>query len=136
MNWPSNNDCERRATGPLRSVERPVLTTQVLRAVAERFGVDDQQVRRDHLISLLLAVLSAEFADQILFFGGTSLSRTYLPVGRLSEDIDLIATDRKTTAALLDQRLPRSVQTELRPIGLGTGAQRGATARLRGVEHV
>jgi Nucleotidyl transferase AbiEii toxin, Type IV TA system len=90
-----------------------VLTLQELRSVADRFGVDDQQVRRDHLISLLLAVLSSEFADQVLFFGGTALSRTHLPVGRLSEDLDLIAvTDRRTVASGLDERLPRSVQRD------------------------
>jgi hypothetical protein len=58
-------------------------------AVADRFGVAVAQVRRDHLISLLLGLLSRDLADRVLFFGGTALARTHLPDGRLSEDIDL-----------------------------------------------
>ncbi|QWF81525.1 nucleotidyl transferase AbiEii/AbiGii toxin family protein [Amycolatopsis sp. CA-230715] len=68
-------------------------------AIAERFGVARAQVRRDHLISHLLAVLSAHLADEVLFFGGTALSRSFLPDGRLSEDIDLIALAKRDEVA-------------------------------------
>lgn len=44
------------------------------RSVASAFGVAASQVRRDHLISHVLAVLSERFADRLLFFGGTALS--------------------------------------------------------------
>lgn len=64
-------------------------------AVADQFGVADEQVRRDHLISHLLAVLSARVSDAVVFFGGTALARTHLPGGRLSEDIDLLAVPRR-----------------------------------------
>lgn len=60
-------------------------------AVAEEFGVADEQVRRDHLLSHLLAALSRELSDAVVFFGGTALARTHLPDGRLSEDLDLYA---------------------------------------------
>jgi len=61
-------------------------------AVAERFGVDLEQVRRDHLISHLLGAIAAGVpSSDVVFFGGTALSRTYLTDARLSEDIDLIA---------------------------------------------
>lgn len=80
-------------------------------AAAAQFGVSLDQVERDHLISHLLAVIGNEFGDRIQFIGGTALARTYLPGGRLSEDIDLIAlSDRKTLAAELDDTLPRAVQ--------------------------
>jgi hypothetical protein len=59
-------------------------------AVAQQFGVALEQVHRDHLISSILAALQAHAGD-LIFFGGTALARTYLPAGRLSEDIDLIA---------------------------------------------
>jgi len=78
--------------------------------VAGQFGVAPQQVERDHLISHLLAFLSQRFGDRILFIGGTALARTYLPAGRLSEDIDLIAIgERSALAAELDGALPRAV---------------------------
>jgi predicted nucleotidyltransferase component of viral defense system len=41
--------------------------------VAEMFGVADEQVRRDHLLSHLLAVLSRHLPDAVVFFGGTAL---------------------------------------------------------------
>jgi predicted nucleotidyltransferase component of viral defense system len=48
-------------------------------AVAREFGVSTAQVRRDHLISHLLAALSNHLQDKILFIGGTALSRSHIP---------------------------------------------------------
>jgi hypothetical protein len=43
-------------------------------------------------------------ADDVVFFGGTALTRTHLPDLRLSEDIDLIALgDRGATAAAIQR---------------------------------
>lgn len=67
-----------------------------LRRETERFGVAEQQVRRDHVISHMLAAISTCCADDVIFFGGTALSRTHLAHARLSEDIDLIATTSRT----------------------------------------
>jgi predicted nucleotidyltransferase component of viral defense system len=79
-------------------------------SVAAQFGVAAEQVERDHLISHLLAFLSRHFRDRIHFIGGTSLARTHLPNGRLSEDTDLIAVgSRKEVARDLDVALPRAV---------------------------
>lgn len=82
-------------------------------AVADQFGVARPQVRRDHLISHLLAALSARAADHVVFFGGTSLSRTFIPDGRLSEDIDLIAVhERRPAAEVVADCLVRGVRRE------------------------
>lgn len=82
-------------------------------AVADQFGVARPQVRRDHLISHLLAALSTHAADEVVFFGGTSLSRTFIPDGRLSEDIDLIAVhERRGAAELVASCLVRGVRRE------------------------
>lgn len=49
-------------------------------------------MRRDHLISHALAALAAGIStDDLVFFGGTALSRIFLTDARLSEDIDLVA---------------------------------------------
>jgi predicted nucleotidyltransferase component of viral defense system len=78
--------------------------------VASQFGVAAEQVERDHLISHLLAFLSRNFGDRIHFIGGTALARTYLPAGRLREDIDLIAiSNRKAMATDIDAALPRAL---------------------------
>lgn len=90
-----------------------MLTPDEEHTVAEQFGVARAQVRRDHLISHLLAALSQHVADQVLFFGGTALSRTFLPEGRLSEDIDLIAlSPRRETAETIEHSLVRAVRRE------------------------
>jgi predicted nucleotidyltransferase component of viral defense system len=78
-------------------------------AVAEKFGVALEQVRRDHLISSILSALQAH-ADDLIFFGGTALARTYLPGGRLSEDIDLIAADRGAAARAIRRTIDRALR--------------------------
>lgn len=81
--------------------------------VAAAFGASDAQVRRDHLLSHLLAALSRHARDRLLFFGGTALARAYIPDGRLSEDLDLIALgDRRHVAASLESVLIRAVRRE------------------------
>ena len=82
-------------------------------AVADMFGVADEQVRRDHLISHLLAALARHLPDAVVFFGGTALARTHLPRGRLSEDLDLIAVpSRSAVAATLEATLLDAVRRE------------------------
>lgn len=50
------------------------------------------------------AIHTTGLVDDIIFFGGTALHRTFLN-GRLSEDIDLLVNDRKTTALAIDAAL-------------------------------
>jgi hypothetical protein len=86
-----------------------------LTEMAAAFGVAEEQVRRDHLISHVLSAL-AELRVPVVFFGGTALARTYLTDpdsgARLSEDIDLSGTRRRDTAALLDEQLPQRLRRE------------------------
>ncbi|SDG78826.1 Predicted nucleotidyltransferase component of viral defense system [Lentzea fradiae] len=92
-----------------------MLDQDELMAVADSFGVAEDQVRRDHLISHVLAHL-AETTPDVLFVGGTALARTHLadPAdgGRLSEDIDLWTAGRLAVATTLDARLPRLLRRE------------------------
>lgn len=72
---------------------------ETARVMAE-FGVSTEQVLRDHAISHVLGALTGmDGADDLIFFGGTALSRTFLPTLRLSEDIDLLAHGRRSDAA-------------------------------------
>jgi predicted nucleotidyltransferase component of viral defense system len=90
-----------------------MLDPEEARAVAEQFGVALAQAHRDHLISHLLAALSEHIPDRVLFFGGTALSRTFAPDGRLSEDIDLIAFgNRREVAEAIEQTLARATRRE------------------------
>jgi predicted nucleotidyltransferase component of viral defense system len=76
-----------------------VLDDGEMREVADRFGVGEAQVRRDHVISHALAALSTLGTEDFVFFGGTALSRTHLPAARLSEDIDLLAVGPRVEIA-------------------------------------
>jgi hypothetical protein len=90
------------------------LSYDELQHYASTFGVSDQQVERDHLISHVLAALATTAVrDRLVFFGGTALARTHLRDLRLSEDIDLLVDgDRGAAAreisAAIDRALARS----------------------------
>lgn len=78
---------------------------------ANKFGAAESQVRRDYIISHVLGALAASVADDVVFFGGTALTRTYLPDLRLSEDIDLIAMrDRNATAAAIQRAVVKNLR--------------------------
>ena len=112
-------------------------------AVAEQFGVDIEQVRRDHLISHMLAAIAADVpTDDVVFFGGTALARTHLTDARLSEDIDLIALAPRTDVAVrieaaLRRGLARSYgRPTWRPALSATSGSQPATLTVEGTVSV
>lgn len=80
---------------------------------ADAFGVDLDQVRRDHVISHVLAAISTHARDTFLFTGGTMLSRTWLRDVRLSEDVDLMVYEPRSVAGA---RLADLVRSEIEPL--------------------
>lgn len=95
-----------------------------LATVTATFGVAEDQVRRDHLIGHVLAALSTLAEDSLVFFGGTALTWTHLPEGRLSEDVDLYCTDRPAVARMIESEVPRLLRREVP----GTAWSPGLTA--------
>lgn len=61
-----------------------------LQAAAESLGISPTAVEKDYWVSEVLRVLVAEFPDNFIFKGGTSLSKGYGIVERFSEDIDIL----------------------------------------------
>jgi predicted nucleotidyltransferase component of viral defense system len=108
-----------RRGGAARVSARPAPIPGVLdgaerRAVAKQFGVAEEQVVRDHAISHALAAIAGIGTDDVVFFGGTALSRTHLVDIRLSEDIDLIARgDRAETGDKLEAAISRRLRRTL-----------------------
>ena len=78
--------------------------------VQNLFSANEAQVSRDHAISHVLAALQGISTD-LVFFGGTALSRTFLTAGRLSEDIDLYSPDRDALCRELDE-FPKLIKEE------------------------
>jgi predicted nucleotidyltransferase component of viral defense system len=65
--------------------------TAIIREVSARRGVSAVMVEKDFWVSWTLAILFAhpEFREQLVFKGGTSLSKVFNVIERFSEDIDL-----------------------------------------------
>lgn len=129
-------DVDGRFDDPERSPPEVVLPTPVpgvldddeREKVEDTFGVDSEQVTRDHVISHALAAISSVGTDDIVFFGGTALSRTHLTDLRLSEDIDLMAFgDRSAIADKIESALTRQLR---RSFGTVT-----FTPRLKNTRH-
>lgn len=111
--------------------------------VASRFGVDIEQVRRDHLVSHVLAAISVDVpTDDVIFFGGTALSRTHLTDARLSEDIDLIAqAPRGQVAAQIETAIRRGLarshgRPSWRPALTATTGSESAVLSVRNVTSI
>jgi predicted nucleotidyltransferase component of viral defense system len=92
-----------------------MLELDELADVASTFGVTEEQVRRDHLISHVLVALES-LGLPLVFFGGTALARTFVADpdagARMSEDIDLYSAERKDAAATMDEMIPRLLRRE------------------------
>lgn len=79
---------------------------------ADRFGVDTDQIERDHFISHTLVAIATDKDRAPHFYGGTALCRSYLDGSRLSEDIDLLHNDPPGELRRLEKRLPELVRRE------------------------
>lgn len=61
---------------------------EIVKVVAEDTGLDASIIEKDYFVSLLLRSIQSFFPD-IIFKGGTSLSKCYHLINRFSEDIDI-----------------------------------------------
>jgi len=61
---------------------------------SDHFGLRDYQVEKDYYVSLLLKKLSIDKDLNLVFKGGTSLSKCYQIIDRFSEDIDIAILTR------------------------------------------
>lgn len=74
----------------LRDDQKKMVITQT----ANKIGLPVQAIEKDLWVSTILKVVfTLPFADKLVFKGGTSLSKVYHLIDRMSEDIDL-AIDR------------------------------------------
>lgn len=73
------------------------LFEQVVLQSSEFFGINEAIVEKDYFVSVFLKEISL-LMPEIIFKGGTSLSKCYKVINRFSEDIDLnIETDARPT---------------------------------------
>lgn len=68
----------------------------IIPAVSNEFGIEPAIVEKDYFVSLLLKKVNKNYPD-IIFKGGTSLSKCYKIINKFSEDIDIgINADKAT----------------------------------------
>ncbi|MGH2838343.1 MAG: nucleotidyl transferase AbiEii/AbiGii toxin family protein [Thermoleophilaceae bacterium] len=73
-------------------------------ATASARGVEEPFVEKDYYITEVLRLVSEKYGDRVIFKGGTSLSKGWGLIERLSEDIDLLV--------VRDRFLPRLSRTK------------------------
>lgn len=60
-------------------------------SASQRFSIPEIYVEKDYWVTLVLyEIFHSNIADQIVFKGGTSLSKCHKLIQRFSEDIDLV----------------------------------------------
>jgi hypothetical protein len=70
--------------------EDKTLFSDVIAACAEAMGIPEVYIEKDYWLCYLLKKLSnSSYKEQVVFKGGTSLSKVYKIIERFSEDIDL-----------------------------------------------
>lgn len=67
------------------------LFNQAIRATAQRMGILDIYIEKDYWVCYALYLIyTGRFKDEVVFKGGTALSKCYSSIERFSEDIDLV----------------------------------------------
>ena len=64
------------------------LLRDIIVTVSERTGIDESIVEKDYYVTMILKELVQRNPD-VVFKGGTSLSKAYHAIDRFSEDIDI-----------------------------------------------
>ena len=110
--------------------------TEVFIQTSNKMGLPPAAIEKDWwVIMVLRALYKSEVSDQLLFKGGTSLSKSWGLIERFSEDIDLainrgyfgyegelsktkIGMLRKAACAFASTTLPEMLKRELEQIGV------------------
>ena len=85
-----------------------------IRAASDHLGIRTVFVEKDYWITYLLFRLSkSPHSDEIVFKGGTSLSKVHKMIDRFSEDLDLAILRSEDRTATQVRNLIRKVEKEL-----------------------
>lgn len=62
----------------------------ILSRAADRLGTESSLIEKDYWITQILRLISLAYPNRVIFKGGTSLSKGFSLIDRISEDIDLL----------------------------------------------
>jgi len=87
---------------------------ETIRAASQHSGIRDVFVEKDYWITLLLFQLAnSKYASQMVFKGGTSLSKGYGLINRFSEDVDIAIIDGQNKSGNEVKTIIRAVEKEM-----------------------
>jgi len=127
---------------------------QLLDITSERTGLPRLAIEKDWWVSMVLKALSlTQYASLMSFKGGTSLSKGWMLIQRLSEDIDIalkregrfaisgtsntqLAKVRRTARHYIVRELPSELDAALTSLGVSGFTIEAETERLRDGEYV
>ena len=85
-----------------------------IRAASDHLRIRDIFVEKDYWVTFLLRRLSlSENSENVVFKGGSSLSKVYKLIDRFSEDVDLAILKKEGQSKNKVGKLIRSIQKEL-----------------------
>ncbi len=90
--------------------EKPTEFAEAIQATAQYLKIRSEFIEKDYWVTYILRKLSlCDFKKEVIFKGGTSLSKAYNIVHRFSEDIDLVILG-------IDKLTGNQVKTKLKDI--------------------
>ncbi len=100
----------------MRLHEDEELFRQALMATADYFKIDPAIVEKDYYVTIFLEALARRLPD-LLFKGGTSLSKCYKSIMRFSEDLDLTLVQDNITQGQR-KRVKQAIKDTCKELGL------------------
>lgn len=90
------------------------LFSETVRVAAQHTGLREVFVEKDYWITLVLFQLAqSKYANQMVFKGGTSLSKGYGLINRFSEDVDIAIIDGENKSGNEVKTIIRTVEKEM-----------------------
>jgi predicted nucleotidyltransferase component of viral defense system len=85
-----------------------------IRTTAQQMGIKEVFIEKDYWITLVLSHLAkSEHASQIVFKGGTSLSKGFGLIDRFSEDVDIAIIDENKRSGNEIKVIIRTIEKEM-----------------------
>ena len=84
---------------------------ELIELAADHFGYEQSHIEKDYWVCKILKELAlSDFAENIYFKGGTSLSKAYSIIDRFSEDLDMFAySGNPTSSKQAEKTLNRNI---------------------------
>lgn len=118
----------------MRLHHNPKLFSDTIRATSQYFNIIPLFIEKDYWITHVLKRLAqSKYSEQVVFKGGTSLSKAYRMINRFSEDIDFAVISDKTNSGnkikALIRNIEKEITEELSPIYIDSISSKGSRFR-------